>query len=95
MNRIQFASLIPNFSSIMSTTHKGTKKVKAENGNVMDTDDASKCFPGTSQKLVRFFTGTYEGKLGYIDPTRQARAGMVPVVVSVRNGALKKTRVSV
>ena len=79
----------------MSTAQTSTKKSKTENGKVTETDDASKCFPGSGQKLVRFFTGTYEGKVGYIDPTRYTRVGMVPVVVSVKNGVMKKTQVSV
>ena len=61
----------------------------------MDTNDASKYFAYNDTKIIRFFTGTYEGKFGYIDPTRRAPAGKVPVIVSLANGVRKKTAVSI
>ena len=71
------------------------KKTKTDDVKSMDTNDASKCFASNDTKIIRFFTGTYEGKFGYIDPTRRAPAGKVPVIVSLANGVRKKTAVSI
>ena len=62
----------------------------------MDTNDASKYFASYDTKIIRFFTGTYEGKVGYIDPTRRAPAGKIPVIVSLANGVRdrKSTRLN-
>ena len=73
-----------------------TKKLKTDEIKSMDTDDASKCFASNNQQLVRFFTGKYEGKMGYVDTTRRISAtGKVPVIIQLKNGVLKKTAVSI
>ena len=79
----------------MSTVHSSTKKSKNEKDNLMDTDDAVKCFSSNTKTIVRFFTGAYEGKFGYVDPTRHAQGGKVPVCVTMRTGVVKKTKVSI
>ena len=59
----------------METRRTSAKKVKTNDVKSMETDDASKCFSSNNKKLIRFFTGKYEGKVGHVDPTRRVTAG--------------------
>ena len=77
------------------TRDSSNKKIKTHDAKSMDTNDASKCFASNDTKIIRFFTGTYEGNFGIIDPTRRAPAGKVPVIVSLASGVRKKTVVSI
>ena len=79
----------------METRRTSAKKVKTNDFKSMETDDASKCFSSNNKKLIRFFTGKYEGKFGHVDPTRSLTAGKVPVLVTLKNGLVKKTSVSI
>eukprot|EP00957_Ditylum_brightwellii_P058372 4426600-Ditylum_brightwellii.AAC.1 len=61
----------------------------------VDKVSSSKSDVSHDNKVARFFTWTYEGRLGRVDSTSCVSAGHIPVLVNTDNGVTKKAAVSV
>jgi hypothetical protein len=65
-----------------------TKTRKVDDGMDVDKISTSKSDASHDNKVVRFFTGAYEGRLGRVDPTRRASAGRGLVLVNMGSGVV-------
>eukprot|EP00957_Ditylum_brightwellii_P185590 14130089-Ditylum_brightwellii.AAC.1 len=74
---------------------QGTKTSKVDDCMDANKISSSKSDASHGNKVVHFFTGVYEGRLGRVDPTRRASARRVPVLVNMGSGVTKKVIVSV
>eukprot|EP00957_Ditylum_brightwellii_P076666 5827518-Ditylum_brightwellii.AAC.1 len=74
---------------------QGTKTRKVDDGMNVDKISSSKRYASHDNKVVCFFTGAYEGRLGRVGPTGSASAGRVLVLVNMGSGVTKKAIVSV
>eukprot|EP00957_Ditylum_brightwellii_P115874 8838920-Ditylum_brightwellii.AAC.1 len=74
---------------------QSTKARKVDDSMDVEKSNASKSAASHDNKVVRFFTGTYKGRIGRVNSTICASAGCVPVLVDIGSGVMEKAIVSV